>query len=159
MARQQRKGRASIWTLKAMILAAPIATLATITNIDGVSTEIESSPFAKRDMTAGSSCSEEGRWNCMGTSWQRCAAGQWSVVMQCATGTECTPSGLTYDFAVESSNGGGASTSGTVTAAASRTGTSRTGPPTTGPAVAGAFAGRNWWILALTGAAVSCVLR
>jgi hypothetical protein len=56
-----------------------------------------------RDQQApGSSCpGSEGQWNCMTTSWQRCAAGKWSVVMQCAAGTACVPAGLTYDFKVQ----------------------------------------------------------
>lgn len=41
--------------------------------------------------TAGSACSEEGSWNCIGgTSYQRCASGQWSVEMSLAAGTTCT---------------------------------------------------------------------
>lgn len=35
-------------------------------------------------------CSTEGAWNCIGgNSFQRCASGQWSVVQQMASGTEC----------------------------------------------------------------------
>jgi len=34
----------------------------------------------------------------MGSSWQRCAAGKWSEVRACAAGTECSPSGTSYDF-------------------------------------------------------------
>ncbi|KAI9738157.1 MAG: hypothetical protein M1818_005586 [Claussenomyces sp. TS43310] len=45
-------------------------------------------------MTAGSACTAEGEWNCIGTtSFQRCASGQWSVAMSVAAGTTCT-SGL-----------------------------------------------------------------
>jgi hypothetical protein len=40
--------------------------------------------------TPGSKCSPEGQWNCLGTSFQRCAAGTWSVVQQMAAGTVCT---------------------------------------------------------------------
>lgn len=37
------------------------------------------------------SCSSEGTWNCIGgSSFQRCANGQWTAVQQMATGTECT---------------------------------------------------------------------
>lgn len=59
--------------------------------------------LVQRDQqTPGSSCpGSEGQWNCMTNSWQRCAAGKWSVVMQCAAGTACTPAGLTYDFKVQ----------------------------------------------------------
>ncbi|KAI1098215.1 hypothetical protein F4804DRAFT_133249 [Jackrogersella minutella] len=69
----------------------------------------------KRQMSSGSSCDgSEGQWNCLTNQWQRCASGQWSVVMDCAVGTMCTPSGLTYDFAVQFANGaaGGPATSG-----------------------------------------------
>ncbi|ROW08024.1 hypothetical protein VPNG_06063 [Cytospora leucostoma] len=34
-------------------------------------------------MAVGSACSE-GEWNCMTTSFQRCASGEWSVVMDTA---------------------------------------------------------------------------
>ncbi|KAI0843106.1 hypothetical protein F5Y06DRAFT_81140 [Hypoxylon sp. FL0890] len=60
----------------------------------------------RRQMSAGSSCSgSEGQWNCLTNQWQRCASGQWSPVMDCAAGTICTPSGLTYDFFVSFANG------------------------------------------------------
>jgi hypothetical protein len=40
----------------------------------------------------GSPCTNEGEWNCVGgTSFQRCASGSWSSVMQLAGGTSCTP--------------------------------------------------------------------
>ncbi|KAH6689605.1 hypothetical protein F5X68DRAFT_204035 [Plectosphaerella plurivora] len=40
----------------------------------------------------GSPCTNEGEWNCVaGTSFQRCASGTWSSVMQLAGGTSCTP--------------------------------------------------------------------
>ncbi|KAK3390770.1 hypothetical protein B0H63DRAFT_466444 [Podospora didyma] len=69
-----------------------------------------------RAQSAGSKCpGSEGQWNCMGTSWQRCAAGQWSVEMKCAAGTRCAPSGFTYDFRVEDSRSNGAN--GVVTSA------------------------------------------
>lgn len=40
--------------------------------------------------TAGSPCSTEGTWNCVGgSSFQRCASGAWSDVMQLASGMNC----------------------------------------------------------------------
>lgn len=43
-------------------------------------------------MTAGTACSTEGMWNCVGgTSFQQCASGTWSVVEPLAAGTQCTP--------------------------------------------------------------------
>ena len=67
------------------------------------------------EMSVGSDCSgSEGQWNCLTNSWQRCASQRWSVVMQCADGTICSPSGLSYDFHVEASNSGGTSSGGGV---------------------------------------------
>ncbi|RDA87658.1 hypothetical protein CP532_3800 [Ophiocordyceps camponoti-leonardi (nom. inval.)] len=41
---------------------------------------------------AGSSCSSEGTWNCVGgNSFQRCASGSWSVVQAMSAGTSCQP--------------------------------------------------------------------
>lgn len=40
--------------------------------------------------TAGTPCQKEGEWNCIGgTQFQRCASGNWSVVMNMAAGTNC----------------------------------------------------------------------
>ncbi|QPC75120.1 hypothetical protein HYE68_005872 [Fusarium pseudograminearum] len=42
---------------------------------------------------AGSACTEEGQWNCIGGSkYQRCASGAWSVVQSMAAGTTCSGS-------------------------------------------------------------------
>ena len=61
--------------------------------------------------SAGSDCTgSEGQWYCMTNSWQRCASGRWSVVMQCAAGTQCAPSGATFDFHVQATGGSGAYT-------------------------------------------------
>ncbi|KAI1765583.1 lytic polysaccharide monooxygenase [Hypoxylon sp. FL1150] len=35
-------------------------------------------------------CSPEGTFNCMGSSYQQCASGQWSVTMALAAGTSCS---------------------------------------------------------------------
>lgn len=57
----------------------------------------------------------------MGSSWQRCAAGQWSIVVDTAKGTKCTPEGIVDDISTEHSdsddddddgNGNGSGTSG-----------------------------------------------
>ncbi|UNI21131.1 hypothetical protein JDV02_007147 [Purpureocillium takamizusanense] len=64
----------------------------------------------RRAEAVGSVCSSEGQWNCMTSSWQRCAAGRWSEVVNCAKGTVCAPAGLTDDFHVQhdgSVDGGG----------------------------------------------------
>lgn len=45
-------------------------------------------------------CSPEGQWNCIaGTSFQRCASGQWSVAQQMAAGTACAP-GLSSELSI-----------------------------------------------------------
>lgn len=82
-----------------------------------------------RDQAIDSSCSEEGQWNCMTTSFQRCASGRWSAVMQCARGTRCSPAGLTTEFYVQhdgsvSGNGGGVQTTSGATGGNTRTSSS-----------------------------------
>ncbi|KAI6348593.1 hypothetical protein MCOR25_010780 [Pyricularia grisea] len=65
-------------------------------------------PRQQRQQSVGSTCDgSEGQWNCMTTSWQRCAAGRWSVVVDTADGTTCHPDGLTWDFAVQDRRGQG----------------------------------------------------
>jgi len=60
--------------------AAPVASPA------GTGTVGTGSAFA-----AGTACTTEGMWNCIGgTSFQQCASGTWSVVQQVAAGTTCT---------------------------------------------------------------------
>ncbi|KAF7545143.1 hypothetical protein G7Z17_g9405 [Cylindrodendrum hubeiense] len=58
-------------------------------------------PLGRRTEEVGSSCDSEGQWNCMTSSWQRCASGEWSKEIQCAEGTRCTPSGYTDNLTVE----------------------------------------------------------
>lgn len=68
-----------------------------------------------RDEPEGAECSPEGQWNCMPDTWQRCAAGKWSQVMDLAEGTICTPEGLTEEITIEhdgSVNGGDGEDSG-----------------------------------------------
>lgn len=59
--------------------------------------------LARRAEEAGSGCSTEGQWHCMTNSFQRCAAGHWSVEMAMSEGTKCTPAGYTddYNFQIE----------------------------------------------------------
>jgi hypothetical protein len=57
---------------------------------------VESAPVAAPTGGAGGSegaaCSPDGVFECIaGTSFRQCAGGQWSVVMQLAAGTQCTP--------------------------------------------------------------------
>ncbi|KAI0203920.1 hypothetical protein F4808DRAFT_392626 [Astrocystis sublimbata] len=60
----------------------------------------------RQQMSVGSSCAgSEGQWNCMSSSFQRCGSGRWSDVQQCALGTQCSPSGLTFQFHVDFADG------------------------------------------------------
>lgn len=75
-----------------------------------------SSPLFFKRATAGQDCTgSEGMWNCMTNSFQRCASGRWSVVMECAAGTQCSPSGTGYQFNIGFSGSGSSTvyTSGT----------------------------------------------
>ncbi|KAM0440795.1 hypothetical protein ACHAPT_000096 [Fusarium lateritium] len=43
--------------------------------------------------SAGTACTQEGEWNCIGGSkYQRCASGRWSIVQSMASGTTCSGS-------------------------------------------------------------------
>ncbi|CAH0049866.1 unnamed protein product [Clonostachys solani] len=55
----------------------------------------------RRAETEGADCSPEGQWNCMPRTWQRCADGKWSQVMNLSDGTICTPAGLTEEITIE----------------------------------------------------------
>ncbi|ODA84004.1 hypothetical protein RJ55_02522 [Drechmeria coniospora] len=66
----------------------------------------------RRQEVVGSACSSEGQWYCMTNSWQRCASGQWGVVMPCAAGTSCSPAGLTTDLQVQQGGQGQAQRDG-----------------------------------------------
>lgn len=52
---------------------------------------------ARGEMKVGSACSDEGQWNCMGDSWQRCAAGVWTKTVPTADNIRCSPVGLADD--------------------------------------------------------------
>lgn len=44
-------------------------------------------------------CSTDGEYSCLGTSYQVCASGQWSVEMSLASGTSCTGIGANFEIA------------------------------------------------------------
>lgn len=50
-------------------------------------------PATSGAVVAGAACTPEGSWACAadGASYQRCASGVWSVSMEMAAGTTCTP--------------------------------------------------------------------
>ncbi|KAE8147036.1 hypothetical protein BDV25DRAFT_41102 [Aspergillus avenaceus] len=55
------------------------------------SSDSSSSNSSSSSGAQSGACSPEGLWNCIGgTSFQRCANGQWSAAQQMATGVECT---------------------------------------------------------------------
>lgn len=78
--------------------------------------------------------------------------------MQCAEGTQCTPSGLSYDFAVENTNSGGTSTSGSSTADASRTGIHSKGSRGTTFVIWATSVVDNCWLWATAGLVVAVVM-
>ncbi|KKY29360.1 putative spore coat protein sp96 precursor [Diaporthe ampelina] len=81
----------------------PATTLATVTNAtptptaETAETAEATDPAAATPATgesgstaAGSACTTEGEWNCVGgNSFQRCASGTWSAVQSLAAGTSC----------------------------------------------------------------------
>lgn len=79
----------------------------------------------RRNETVGSSCDSEGQWNCMTDSWQRCASGEWSKVVDCADGTRCEPSGQSMEFRIRFDNG-------TTTTSSSDNGSSSDAPSVAG---------------------------
>lgn len=72
-------------------------TLATVTSATPTPTPEATEPAAAAPATgdsgstaAGSACTTEGEWNCVGgSSFQRCASGVWSAVQSLAAGTSC----------------------------------------------------------------------
>lgn len=75
-------------------------TLATVTSAAATPTPETAEPTAAApaapatgdsgSTTAGSACTTEGEWNCVGgSSFQRCASGVWSAVQALAAGTSC----------------------------------------------------------------------
>ncbi|KAI0018344.1 hypothetical protein F4780DRAFT_751709 [Xylariomycetidae sp. FL0641] len=104
--------------------------------------------IARREMSAGSPCAgAEGQWNCMTDRFQRCASGQWSVPMQCAAGTRCAPSGLTYDLQVQAVAAAAAGDGGAATNGGGAGGAPTSGTP---PVEAGSDSAClvDWWLLA-----------
>ncbi|KAL2281199.1 hypothetical protein FJTKL_11844 [Diaporthe vaccinii] len=84
----------------AITAASPNSPPASLLDQSGTNnTNAASHVIRQNEMEVGSSChGAEGEWNCMATAFQRCASGQWSVVLNTAYGTVCEPEGLTYDF-------------------------------------------------------------
>ncbi|KAJ5176876.1 uncharacterized protein N7482_002753 [Penicillium canariense] len=85
--------------------AAPVETSAPSAPQPVASSSAPESPSSSSSSSSSSgtltgSCSPEGAWNCIaGSSFQRCANGQWSVSQQMAAGTECT-AGQSSDLSV-----------------------------------------------------------
>ncbi|KAM0253043.1 hypothetical protein ACHAQJ_007474 [Trichoderma viride] len=90
------------WALLSAAAAPPILTFdePSLELISRTDSQNASSPEA-RQLIGGDMCSPEGQWNCMTTSWQRCASGVWTGVVPCATGTICQPFGLTDYITIE----------------------------------------------------------
>ncbi|CAG9938339.1 unnamed protein product [Clonostachys rosea f. rosea IK726] len=63
--------------------------------------ELVTTAERRRAEAEGADCSPEGQWNCMPRTWQRCADGKWTQVMNLSDGTICTPAGLTEEITIE----------------------------------------------------------
>lgn len=100
----------STFIIPAMVLATLAKGVLLSSTVPRLADDLEERPHhhhprALDAMGVGSSCAgSEGAWFCMSSSFQRCASGQWSAVMQCAQGTVCQPEGLTYDPVTSSSS-------------------------------------------------------
>ncbi|KAF5660458.1 spore coat SP96 precursor protein [Fusarium heterosporum] len=54
---------------------------------------------------AGTACTSEGEWNCIGgTTFQRCASGAWTAAQQVSSGVTCTP-GQSADIGMNAKRG------------------------------------------------------
>ncbi|KAG6005404.1 hypothetical protein E4U21_000184 [Claviceps maximensis] len=82
-------------------IIAVLSLLASVAHADPSEQHKSSDGLFRREQAAGSRCAPEGQWNCMTNSFQRCASGQWSVVMNCAAGTACSPVGLSVEFRIQ----------------------------------------------------------
>ncbi|KAL7912043.1 hypothetical protein GGI35DRAFT_468410 [Trichoderma velutinum] len=95
------------WALLARVAAPPMLTRdePTLETLSRTDSHNSSDPHPRSNSLLvrpmGEMCSPEGQWNCMTTSWQRCASGMWSSVIPCAAGTICQPSGLTDFITIE----------------------------------------------------------
>lgn len=79
-------------TTMATSTVAPVAATSAAPAASASASPAASPGGATGAMTAGSACSPEGLWNCIGgTSFQQCASGTWSAVQSLAAGTKCTP--------------------------------------------------------------------
>lgn len=71
--------------------AAPTAT--------GSSSSSSSSSSSGSSTLQTGACDTDGDYSCLGSSYQVCASGQWSVEMALASGTSCTGTGNTFEIA------------------------------------------------------------
>jgi hypothetical protein len=94
------------WELLSPAAAPPILTfdeptLERISLASANEPQNETYPLPAMTQPIGQMCSPEGQWNCMTTSFQRCASGMWSIVIPCAVGTVCQPFGLSDYITIE----------------------------------------------------------
>lgn len=78
--------------------------------------------------------------------------------MQCATGTQCAPSGLSYDFRVQDVSDDTTATSGAVSTGVSRTSIARVNQGTVTFALVTVLIAGNWWVLTIAGIIIAAVL-
>ncbi|KAI0452718.1 hypothetical protein F5B21DRAFT_482019 [Xylaria acuta] len=103
---QHRQGRSRLTGVFTILLFALAVLAAPDHKATTASSTVNPRLERRQETPVGSSCAgAEGQWNCMASSFQRCASGRWSEVQQCALGTRCSPSGLTYQFHVDFADG------------------------------------------------------
>lgn len=78
--------------------AAPAAPSAT-----GSSSSSSGSSSSSSSGTQSGACSDEGDYVCLGSTYQVCASGEWSVAMPLASGTTCTGTGANFEIAASKS--------------------------------------------------------
>ncbi|KAL5352977.1 hypothetical protein ACLOAV_002926 [Pseudogymnoascus australis] len=89
---QGSSSASSACTVLPSATAAPVETAAPVVTDVDVPANNSSNTIASSSKTAASSpcLNQEGIWNCIsGTTFQRCASGEWSVVQSVAEGTTC----------------------------------------------------------------------
>lgn len=94
------------WELFSPAAAPPILTfdeptLERISLVSAAEPQNDTLPSPAMTQPVGQMCSPEGQWNCMTSSFQRCASGSWSIAFPCAAGTICQPFGLTDHITIE----------------------------------------------------------
>ncbi|KAH7152200.1 chitin-binding, domain 3 [Dactylonectria estremocensis] len=93
-------------TTAAPIVSTPVTTEAPVATTAPASGDDSSDDSSSGEsFTAGTACTSEGEWNCIGgSSFQRCASGAWTAAQALSNGVTCTP-GQSTDIALSAKRG------------------------------------------------------